>query len=198
MDKILFNNQSAMAEITLNSLVVTLFDALKKKKISVPKFSDEADIPKDRIYKWKQQGTSPKAEDVIKVNKWLKKNGVDINPQDENLLNEPEINYPRKNEFLPLYIDSLKEQKKILEVQNDFLRRNFETSLNTIAENQYAANSQLRALSWYNALVASGGNEKKAEAEVVKMNNKAAWYAGFVKEGNIGFDAGKKNTARKQ
>lgn len=46
---------------------------MENLKISVPAFSLETGIPKDRIYKWKQQGTSPKSEDERKILSWIEK-----------------------------------------------------------------------------------------------------------------------------
>lgn len=54
-----------------NQLVVNLFEKLKRDKISVPRLSEIIGIPKDRIYKWKQEGTNPKAEDEGLIKKWL-------------------------------------------------------------------------------------------------------------------------------
>src|SRR5574341_1338374 len=67
----------AKKQVVLHPLVKTLFDELKKRKVSVPDFSDGIDIPKDRIYKWKQQGTAPKDDDANKIREWLK---LDIYP----------------------------------------------------------------------------------------------------------------------
>lgn len=169
---------------TSYKLVDHLFDALSRRKVSVPKFSQISGIPKDRIYKWRQQGTNPKASDVKKITEWLNGEEVDKNP------NLDEI-FKREGRFASLYIESLQEQKRILEVQNDFLRRNFETSLNSIAETQHAAHSQLKALSWYQALVSTGGDETKAEEALVRMNNKAAWYAGVGESAGNEADGGK-------
>lgn len=69
-----------MPELT-NKLVIKLFEVLKEKDISVPKLSTALDIPSDRIYKWKQQGTNPKAEDEVKIKDWLKESGLDIYPR---------------------------------------------------------------------------------------------------------------------
>lgn len=91
-------------------------------------------------------------------------------------------NKSNQDSILNLYIDSLQEQKRILEVQNDFLRRNFEISLNSIAEGQQASFAQLRAMGWYQALVANGGDEKKAEAAMAAMSSKAAWFGGIASQ----------------
>lgn len=56
-----------------NKLVIKLFDVLKKHKISVPKFSIETGIPKDRVYKWMQEGTNPKSDDESIIKAWVLK-----------------------------------------------------------------------------------------------------------------------------
>ena len=62
-----------MQEKEPNELVVKLFKKLKLFKVSVPLFADQTGIPKDRVYKWKQENTSPKAEDVKLINEWISK-----------------------------------------------------------------------------------------------------------------------------
>lgn len=54
-----------------NILISKLFDALKQRKMSVPEFSLQTHIPKDRVYKWRQQGTNPKSEDEKIILAWL-------------------------------------------------------------------------------------------------------------------------------
>jgi hypothetical protein len=63
---------AAKKEIALHPLVKTLFEELKKRRVSVPDFSEGTGIPKDRVYKWKQQGTAPKDEDAKVIREWLK------------------------------------------------------------------------------------------------------------------------------
>lgn len=181
-----------MSKIVLNPLVAKLYEALKKRKVSVPKLAAATGIDKDRIYKWKQEGTKPKADDAAIINRWIDTGAVEKSPNKYINHDGPSM-VEDGDGYLAPYIDSLKEQKRILEVQNDFLRRNFETSLNSIAEGQLVANSQLKALGWYNAVVATGGDEKKAQEELVRINNKAAFYAGVDGKGSKTSDRGRKN-----
>lgn len=62
-----------MAKVS-NKLVVRLFEVLKEKKLSVPRFSEETGIPSARIYKWKIEG-GPKAEDAEIISNWLQNGG---------------------------------------------------------------------------------------------------------------------------
>lgn len=81
-----------MVAETGNKLVIKLFAYLKKNGISVPAFSSETGIPKDRIYKWKQEGTNPKAEDERILQNWLI-NKVEKIPHE---IKEPEPYYKRR------------------------------------------------------------------------------------------------------
>jgi hypothetical protein len=65
-----------------NNLVDSLFEKLKREKISVPKFAAQTGIPKDRVYKWKQEGTSPKAEDERKIKAWMSGEKMEIFPRE--------------------------------------------------------------------------------------------------------------------
>jgi predicted transcriptional regulator len=57
-------------------LKIILMEILKAKGISVPRFANAIGIPKDRIYKWYQQGSSPKPEDALKIEDWIKKSNI--------------------------------------------------------------------------------------------------------------------------
>lgn len=70
-----------MSELTINPLVIKLFEALKKNKVSVPKFSKITGIPADRIYKWKQEGTTPKKDDEKVISEWIASPSLEISPK---------------------------------------------------------------------------------------------------------------------
>lgn len=53
-------------------LLDRLKEAMKARKISTPKLAEQLDIPKDRIYAWYRDNTTPKSEDQTKLEKWLK------------------------------------------------------------------------------------------------------------------------------
>lgn len=173
--------------------VKEILNEIKEKRLNVSEIARKTGIPVSRFHKWIVGENNPKADDADKLRIWAVKNldkeGKNKSENDDAIQdNEP---------FFKLYIDSLIEQKRILEVQNEFLRRNFETSLVTIAETQHASHSTLKALSWYQAVVASGGDEGKAEEVLVKMNNKAAWYAGIGLSKDTAPLAGKNRKAEK-
>lgn len=76
-----------MATPTINPLVVKLYEKLAKENLKVPEFSRMTGIPKDRIYKWKQEGTNPKAEDEATLRAYIYGDAVsrDVSPQPEKL-----------------------------------------------------------------------------------------------------------------
>jgi predicted transcriptional regulator len=61
-----------------------LLDVMKSRGVKIPAFSKQTGIPKDRIYKWFQQGTHPKAEDYMLIEKWL--NGENSNNSDKTII----------------------------------------------------------------------------------------------------------------
>lgn len=66
------------------SLKEKLLNAMKIRGVKVPKLSKETGIPADRIYKWFQQGTHPKEEDSVILEKW-------INGESENVENNAPV-----------------------------------------------------------------------------------------------------------
>lgn len=54
-----------------NPLINKLSEKLKERKVSKAQFALDTGIPKDRIYKWFQEGNNPKAEDIAKINAWI-------------------------------------------------------------------------------------------------------------------------------
>jgi len=53
------------------TLVYQLSVEMKRRNVKTPKLAKTLSIPKDRIYKWFQEGTNPKEEDAVKIRKWL-------------------------------------------------------------------------------------------------------------------------------
>lgn len=54
-----------------NKLVIKLFKTFDSAGVSVPIFSRQTGIPKDRVYKWRQEGTNPKADDEKIILAWI-------------------------------------------------------------------------------------------------------------------------------
>jgi len=53
-------------------IVDNLSKILLTNRVSVLKFSKETGIPSSRVYKWRNKHGSPKHEDVIKIEEWVK------------------------------------------------------------------------------------------------------------------------------
>ncbi|WP_315816848.1 S24 family peptidase [Paraflavitalea speifideaquila] len=84
-----------MAITHTNPLVVKLYEKLAIEHIRVPEFSRMSGIPKDRIYKWKQEGTNPKAEDEAKIKAYIYGDSIDYSPMhnNESIMEEPKSPY---------------------------------------------------------------------------------------------------------
>lgn len=93
---------------TPNPLVKELYDNLKQRNVSVPEFSDLTGIPKDRIYKWKQQGTTLKTQDEQRVRAWLSGEITDIYPK-----NVPHGNNGKE---APLKPEAQKEGENLMQI----------------------------------------------------------------------------------
>lgn len=65
--------KKAKIDVILNPLVKSLFEEINNRNSSVPEFSRETGISSGRIYKWKQEGTTPKEDDAKLIRAWLKK-----------------------------------------------------------------------------------------------------------------------------
>lgn len=72
----------------MSDLKEQLYKKLKAKGLSISFFARQVDIPQARIYKWYQQGTTPKPEDAIKIEKWLNEAGPETatEPSDDSAL----------------------------------------------------------------------------------------------------------------
>lgn len=169
-------------------LKIRLKEAMAKRGIKVPALSDQTGIPKDRVYAWYRDNTSPKTEDAIILENWLNEEKPSNN-EDNRLHND----IPKHSGYVPA-----NDLIEVLKEQNEFLRRNFEVSLNSIAEGQQQAGNQIKALSWFSALSANSGDEKKAEEAMLKINNRIAFYEGVTGEEDISHKEDKKNTSGKR
>jgi hypothetical protein len=90
-----------------------LLEVMKARGVKVPALSTQTNIPKDRIYKWFQQGSTPSPEDSMILEKWIKKQNY------VPTVNEENISYKEK------YI-------KLLEQDNNHLKESIEINLITL------------------------------------------------------------------
>lgn len=76
---------------------------MEARHIKIPTLAEQLAIPKDRIYKWYQQGTKPKASDAMKVWDW-------INGEISNIVEEPQADY--KTKYIELLERTLQEKEQ--------------------------------------------------------------------------------------
>ena len=152
---------------------------IKTKNKSVLTISKETDISPYRIYKWLDNKGQPKYEDVKKLEKYFE------NQQEEiptNVVYEP-IASNISTDYKSLYIEQLKKNEatlteniRLLEEQLRLANEKAAASLDYIAEASRAQLAHQKALAWYQAYQAAGGNEKKLQEELKRLNNKTAEY----------------------
>jgi predicted transcriptional regulator len=70
MDKCL-QHCCKIAPLMTNDIKNKLLETMKVRGVNIPSFSKQTGIPKDRIYKWYQQGTNIKPQDIMTVEKWI-------------------------------------------------------------------------------------------------------------------------------
>lgn len=73
---------------------------------------------------------------------------------------------------------------EVLKQQNEFLRRNFETSLITILVGQKQIGAQIKGLTWYHASAVNKGDQDGIEKDLLETNNMIAAYQGAGVEGD--------------
>lgn len=144
-----------------NELVVTLLKELKKREVKIPRFSKETGIPKDRIYKWIQEGNNPKADDEKKITAWIKMEKPPLHENMEEQRGEP---------------GTMAEALEIIKQQNAFLQRLIESNLAALSRdvnnNSAAIRAEIRGYGKYQILKQSNWDDQefaKAMAVVYKI-----------------------------
>lgn len=166
----------------------TLKEARIKRGLSVLELAEVLDIPADRIYKWDQGKSAPKFKDREKVDKWL--TGKNFHQDEPKTAQEA----PNSPGYVPA-----SDLIQVLKEQNEFLRRNFETSLINLMEGQQAASAHLKTLLRYNVEVANKEDPKRAEQDLIKVHNMLAFYAGVGgEEGNFHTDSSKSTSGQRK
>lgn len=146
-------------------LKAILLGVMKSKGINIPKFSKETGIPKDRVYKWYQQGTNPKPEDALLVEKWINDNADFLAVDDQKVI------VGEVKQFIP----DKDKQITTLQYENIQLRLNsLETNLNEVLSNQKVMMAMLSVAMSNAAEFYSGGNKAKAADLKDKMRTEIA------------------------
>lgn len=99
-----------MATNSINPLVVKLYEKLAKENMKVPEFARMTGIPKDRIYKWKQEGTNPKADDEATIKAFLYGDSIEYHPY---------TNEQALEEYKTPYLLARRKQKTQPEPENE-------------------------------------------------------------------------------
>lgn len=146
-----------MDKETARQLTITLFKVLKKRKVSVPKLSDELGIPQDRIYKWKQQNSGPGIEDFKKIENWINIQ----NPGNE----DTEFKQVEQKMYSVDYVDLLKETNAMLK---DIIKAN----LTELLTAQRLNRAQLTVITDLGAKTLSAVQKRKLD-QVREETNKA-------------------------
>jgi predicted DNA-binding transcriptional regulator AlpA len=96
--------------------ILTEFElAMTRNHIKIPAIAVKLGIPKERIYKWYQEGTKPKAGDAAKIWKWI--NG-EKEENEENMVSEPQEPYGN----LAACLRIIESQQRMLESQQETIR----------------------------------------------------------------------------
>lgn len=112
-------------------IITVLQSTMEARKIKVPKLASLLDIPKDRIYKWFQEGTKPKEADSVKLWEWIN-GGIS-----DSMVNEPEMMYRTRTDH--------EKYVALLESTNRTLEKAIQLSLNAVLENQLLMKARMNA-----------------------------------------------------
>lgn len=144
-----------------NKLIVKLVETMKERNVKVPQLAKATGIPKDRIYKWFQEGNNPKAEDERKISAWINMEFPPIDGTENN--NSAAIN-------------ALREALGIIKDQNEYLRSLVNVSLTGLSmdvnNNAAAIRAEIRGYGKYQILKQSNWDDQefaKAMAVVDKI-----------------------------
>lgn len=70
----------------MKPIVRLLLSTITERGLKIPAAAIQLGIPKERIYKWKEEGTEPKAEDQKKINEWLNSDGKESPNMDQIII----------------------------------------------------------------------------------------------------------------
>lgn len=180
-----------MSDVVYSELIEKLIGSMKDRKKKVTDVSRETGIPKDRIYKWIQQGNRPKTEDEKAITKWLNGESSTI----------PFIEEPGISQTISLYqndrIKKLEEDQakyiKKLEDDNDRLWGLVKDTQEIIKNNLTLVLSTVRTISVRQE--ATGGVVLESLARLEKKPEKSLVVAGDKKRDQIEREAHKHGSA---
>jgi Holliday junction resolvase len=174
-----------------NELVNKMFEKMEELGWKIPKLAKEINIPKDRIYKWKNDGNIPKAEDQDAIKTWLNmeqtpspQKSPDILVQNDKQLILIEVKTSSGKtlrikseskaeiELLNAFLEERERLISVIESQteariNDLKQNNerlyniLSSNLNEIQKVQKVIFAMVRTDQEYEAAIASRGDKKK-------------------------------------
>lgn len=154
---------------------------LRGKDVTASKAAKFIGVGVDRLRKWEERDTDPvDTGDRAKVEAYFGVKLEQLNTLKSFDFVEKKAENAQKGApgFVPAdqVIADLRKDK-------EWLQAILGTSLATILEGQQQTEVQLKAISWFQALAAAGGDEKKALESIAAINNKIAFYEGVDGEG---------------
>lgn len=149
---------------------------IEEEHVPVLTISKESDISPYRIYKWVGGKAKPKHDDVIKLQRWLDQRPT--KKSRSHIVNDDVIHYgstksDTKSAASKKDVSDLEKRLNQVELQ-------LKSSLDSVLQAQYAQLAHQKALAWYLAQIQAGKSEAALKAELQKINNKVAEYAGVV------------------
>lgn len=173
---------------------------LRRKDVTASKAAKFIGVGVDRLRKWEERDSNPSdSGDIAKVEAYF---GVKLDElptlQSFDFVERKALNGHQEDMKSPGYVPA-SDLIQVLKEQNEFLRRNFETSLISLLEGQQAASAHLKTLLRYNVEVANREDPKKADQDLIKVHNMLAFYAGVGgEEGNFHTDSSKSTSGQRK
>lgn len=152
----------------LNPLVDKLLSEMKHRKVKVPQFAEESGIPKDRVYKWKQEGTNPKSEDVELINNWINGESSTGNTEANK---EPKESIDFKVGRLTGQLEEKELRREDAERFSDKLLETFKSNLTVLLGGQQVLYSFVRTILEYQAAKSNVGNMKMEELDLRSLRS---------------------------
>lgn len=149
----------------------------KPDNLFISRLSKYSDVPEADLYDTKLD------EDKININKLLKL--FHDETVSRGTIGPIKQTVEQDSIFRDMYIQSLRDQIKANGEQIDFLRRNFEISLNSLSQAAHGTAVHLKTLTWFQANIHAGGDEAKTAEVLAKLNSKAAEFAAVGSETGI-------------
>lgn len=165
----------------------------KLKGLSQQEVADEIKEKRSTYAEW-ERGIEPKASALVKIAKVL---GVSASQLLEGVDDKPAI-APQNGQQISSGFVPADQVIADLRRDKEWLQSILASSLSSIVEGQQQAGIQIKALSWFSALAAAGGDEKKAEESLLAISNRLAFYEEEEGEGDNSNIMGSKRTSGKR